>query len=225
MTAPSEIHRIERLRLLPARPRPHRDDTVDSYIQRLARANHLKPGYLRTYLCEPPAHRGRPRLGRLAAVSGRATCALRRVLTDLRCAHCEKPLPEPADSGRPARWCSPRTAGKQPTANVTKITASPGAGHSPSRNASGAGRSSSRAAPSAGAPGPAGTLTTANAAARPSATPPSAYASGAGRSSPKAAPSAGAPVPAGTPTTTNAAGPPAPPPNPGSPSRSGHLTA
>lgn len=107
MTVPGEIHRAERLRLPPARPRPHRDDTVDSYIQRLARANHLKPGYLRTYLCEPPAHRGRPRLGRLAAVSGRTASALWRALTDLRCAHCEKPLPEPADSGRPARWCSP----------------------------------------------------------------------------------------------------------------------
>lgn len=34
--AASEIHSTGRLRPLPLRPRPQRDDTVDSYIRRLA---------------------------------------------------------------------------------------------------------------------------------------------------------------------------------------------
>ncbi|MFE7838648.1 hypothetical protein ACFU53_22120 [Streptomyces sp. NPDC057474] len=38
------------LRLLPVRPRPRTGEGTDSYVRRLARANHLRPSYLRRYL-------------------------------------------------------------------------------------------------------------------------------------------------------------------------------
>jgi hypothetical protein len=93
-------------RRLPIDVRPNPTDTVDSYITRLAHANHLDPGHLRSYCCAPPDYRGRPRPERIAAVSGRSLPVLQRVLTDLRCARCGRPQPAPAVSGRPARWCS-----------------------------------------------------------------------------------------------------------------------
>ena len=94
-------------RMLPIDVKPQPTDTVDSYIRRLARANHLPPGDLHGYLCTPPGFRGRPRLERLAAASGRAACALQHVLIDLRCAGCGRLQPAPAETGRRARWCSP----------------------------------------------------------------------------------------------------------------------
>ncbi|MBD3008245.1 TniQ family protein [Streptomyces sp. 5-10] len=74
-----------RLRLLPVRPRPKPGESRDSYVRRLARANHLKPRYLRGYLVGPPDYgRGkRPRADRLAAVTGRRQGALERALSDL----------------------------------------------------------------------------------------------------------------------------------------------
>jgi hypothetical protein len=45
---------------LPMRVRPRPAEPVGSHIDRPARANHLKPKDLRTHLCEPPQHRGRP---------------------------------------------------------------------------------------------------------------------------------------------------------------------
>jgi hypothetical protein len=75
----------DRLRRLPVRPRPRAGESTDSYVRRLARANHLKPSYLRGYLVGPPDYgRGkRPRADRLAAVTGRQQDALERALTDL----------------------------------------------------------------------------------------------------------------------------------------------
>jgi hypothetical protein len=96
------------IRPLPVLPRPRPTDTLDSYIRRLAIANHLKPGHLRAYLCQPPEHHGRPRLDRTAAISGRPQSTLQQALSDLRCAECGRPQPIPADTGRPARWCSVR---------------------------------------------------------------------------------------------------------------------
>ncbi|MFG2525610.1 hypothetical protein [Streptomyces sp. NPDC048527] len=74
-----------RLRLLPVRPRPKPGESTDSYVRQLARANHLKPSYLRGYLVGPPDYgRGkRPRADRLAAVAGRRQDALERALSDL----------------------------------------------------------------------------------------------------------------------------------------------
>ncbi|TKA10942.1 TniQ family protein [Actinacidiphila oryziradicis] len=75
----------DRPRLLPARPRPRSGETTDSYIRRLARANHLKPSYLRGYLVGPPDYGcgKRPRADRLAAATGRQQDALERALIDL----------------------------------------------------------------------------------------------------------------------------------------------
>jgi hypothetical protein len=104
------IRCASQLRPLPIRPRPRPDDTIDSYILRLAHANHLPAGYLRTYLSAPPHHTGQPLLSRLAALGGRTELALQQVLADFRCRYCERPLPQPAARGRPARWCSPACA-------------------------------------------------------------------------------------------------------------------
>lgn len=68
---------------LPIRPRPQRAETTESYARRLARANHLRPSYLRAFLCDPPRHTGAIRPWRLAAISGRSVRALEHVLADL----------------------------------------------------------------------------------------------------------------------------------------------
>ncbi|SRR6266480_3552315 len=68
---------------LPIRVRPQRAETTGSYARRLARANHLRPSYLRTFLCDPPRHTGAIRPWRLAAISGRSVRALEHALADL----------------------------------------------------------------------------------------------------------------------------------------------
>jgi hypothetical protein len=67
-------------RPLPIRLRPMTGDSPASYVRRLARANHLRPGYLRRYLRQP----GSPdmiRLDWLAVLAGRSQSALERALT------------------------------------------------------------------------------------------------------------------------------------------------
>jgi hypothetical protein len=66
-------------RPLPFRPRPMAGDTVSSYVRRLARANHLRPGYLRLYL-QDPGRPGHVRLDWLAAVAGRDPAVMERAL-------------------------------------------------------------------------------------------------------------------------------------------------
>ena len=68
---------------LPIRPRPRRGETTESYARRLARANHLRPSYLRAFLCDPPRRTGAIRPWRLAAISGRSVRALQHALADL----------------------------------------------------------------------------------------------------------------------------------------------
>jgi len=68
----------DRLRRLPVRPRPICGETVESYVRRLARANHLRPSYLRAYLTGP--QRSRIQIERLAQISGRPTAHLQRAL-------------------------------------------------------------------------------------------------------------------------------------------------
>ncbi|MFG2042207.1 TniQ family protein [Dactylosporangium sp. NPDC048998] len=93
----------DQLRALPIAVRPRHGETVESYIRRLARANHLRPSYLRRYLA------GRPGLSavrpeRLVALSGRTADTLSRAFADfdttarrpqrtdrLRRRHSEKP--------------------------------------------------------------------------------------------------------------------------------------
>ncbi|MFF3726932.1 hypothetical protein ACFYYM_31710 [Streptomyces erythrochromogenes] len=67
---------------LPVNVRPQLGETIDSYIRRLARANHLKPSYLHCFLCGPPFWQGKPHIERLAAVSGRSAEVLQNALSD-----------------------------------------------------------------------------------------------------------------------------------------------
>lgn len=68
---------------LPIRIRPLPAETAESYIRRLARANHLKPSYLRRHLAKPQAGYGPIDPERLAAAAGRSLPALRHALPDL----------------------------------------------------------------------------------------------------------------------------------------------
>jgi len=66
---------------LPVPVRPRHGETAASYIRRLARANYLRPSYLRSLVCSPPQTGVRADL--LAAVSGRTARALERTLAGL----------------------------------------------------------------------------------------------------------------------------------------------
>src|SRR6266568_156055 len=66
-------------RPLPIRPRPVTGESPASYLRRLARANHLRPGYLRRYLRQPGSE-GTIRLDWLATLAGRPLPALERAL-------------------------------------------------------------------------------------------------------------------------------------------------
>jgi diadenosine tetraphosphate (Ap4A) HIT family hydrolase len=67
-------------RPLPIRPRPITGESPASYVRRLARANHLRPGYLHRYL-EDPGQPGEIRLDWLAGMAGRTPATLQRALT------------------------------------------------------------------------------------------------------------------------------------------------
>ena len=68
---------------LPVRVRPAAGETVESYIRRLASANHLRPSLLHLYIRSRGSPGGAVRLPWLAAVSGSAPTALSRALTGL----------------------------------------------------------------------------------------------------------------------------------------------
>ncbi|MEV0224425.1 TniQ family protein [Streptomyces sp. NPDC050704] len=70
------------LRRLPMALRPRLGESTDSYILRLARANHLTPSYLHGFLCGPPNWFGKPQLPRLAALTGHTSEALQHALAD-----------------------------------------------------------------------------------------------------------------------------------------------
>ncbi|WP_210593658.1 hypothetical protein [Streptomyces sp. GESEQ-35] len=67
---------------LPVRLRPCFGESTNSYIRRLARANHLQPSFLHCYLCGPPQWFGRPLLEHLATTAGHSPEALERALAD-----------------------------------------------------------------------------------------------------------------------------------------------
>ncbi|MDX3529142.1 hypothetical protein P1P75_22620 [Streptomyces sp. ID05-39B] len=71
-----------RLARLPVQIAPRLGEETDSFIRRLARANHLKPSYLHGYLCGPPFWSGKPLLDRLADAAGRSPEVLERALAD-----------------------------------------------------------------------------------------------------------------------------------------------
>ena len=68
-------------RPLPFRPRPVTGESTGSYVRRLARANHLRPAYLRRYLASPKD--GTIRIELLAAMAGRSLTALEHALADM----------------------------------------------------------------------------------------------------------------------------------------------
>jgi len=80
--------------------RPHLGESTDSYIRRLARANHLTPSYLHGFLCGPPNWFGKPRLLRLAAVTGHSPDALQYTLADASSPRRRR-KPAPTQSGWP----------------------------------------------------------------------------------------------------------------------------
>ncbi|MFI5888128.1 hypothetical protein [Streptomyces sp. NPDC051554] len=67
---------------LPVRLRPCLGESTDSYIRRLARANHLKPSFLHCYLSGPPLWFGKPLLEHLATATGHSPNALERAHAD-----------------------------------------------------------------------------------------------------------------------------------------------
>jgi hypothetical protein len=84
---------------LPVRVRPAAGETAESYIRRLAQANHLRPSLLQVYVRNPNVPTGAIRLRRLAAVSGSTRTALAFALTGLTPAsRRQMPPPSPAES-------------------------------------------------------------------------------------------------------------------------------
>lgn len=84
---------------LPVRVRPVAGETAESYIRRLAQANHLRPSLLQVYVRNPDVPIGAIRLRRLAAVSGSTRTALAFALTGLTPASRRQlPSPSPAES-------------------------------------------------------------------------------------------------------------------------------
>jgi hypothetical protein len=75
---------------LPVCVRPVAEEGAESYVRRLARANHLKPSYLRRYLATPRGSYGPIRPDQLALLTGRTLPAVLHALPDLT----ERPHPQ-----------------------------------------------------------------------------------------------------------------------------------
>lgn len=88
------------------RVRPVAGARAKSYVERLATANHLKAGFLWSYLCEPALHRGPLSWDRLAAVSGREPANLREIIDRTQCIGCGK-IAFLQDTNRFRQICSP----------------------------------------------------------------------------------------------------------------------
>jgi TniQ len=83
---------------LPVRVRPVAGETTESYIRRLARANHLRPSLLHVYVRNPGLPTGAIPIRRLAAVSGSTVTAIARALTGLP---SDRRLQRPPPAGNP----------------------------------------------------------------------------------------------------------------------------
>ncbi|NNG84274.1 hypothetical protein HLB32_04925 [Streptomyces cacaoi] len=79
---PTRRAQAQSLSPLPLRVRPHLGESTENYIRRLARANHLRPSTLHSVACGPPNWTGKPRLERLAVLTGRPAGHLERALID-----------------------------------------------------------------------------------------------------------------------------------------------
>ena len=124
----AELQDSDQLRPLPVQPRPKAGETVDSYVRRLAQANHLKPSYLRGYLAGPPDYMSRPRPERLAILTGRSQAALERTLADLvppdRTQRAQKPAPTrivTRSADKPALFAAIRRDALEETLSIRKL--------------------------------------------------------------------------------------------------------
>lgn len=68
---------------LPVRPRPRQGEAADSYLRRLAAANHLRFSYLRRYLATPRGSYGPVDAAALADLAGRKPHAILRAFPEL----------------------------------------------------------------------------------------------------------------------------------------------
>jgi transposase len=68
---------------LPVRPRPRQGETADSYLRRLAAANHMRFSYLRRYLATPSGSFGPINAAQLAVLAGRKSHAILRAFPEL----------------------------------------------------------------------------------------------------------------------------------------------
>lgn len=76
---------------LPVRPRPRQGETADSYLRRLAAANHLRFSYLRRYLATPRGSYGPVDAWGLAVLAGRKPHAILRAFPELGPAALRQP--------------------------------------------------------------------------------------------------------------------------------------
>jgi hypothetical protein len=76
---------------LPVRPRPRHGETSDSYLRRLAAANHLPFSYLRRYLSAPRGGYGPVDPARFAALAGREPHAILHAFPELALAAPKPP--------------------------------------------------------------------------------------------------------------------------------------
>ncbi|WNV83033.1 TniQ family protein [Umezawaea sp. Da 62-37] len=83
---------------LPIRVRPVVGESVESYIRRLARANHLRPSLLQIHVRSPASPSGSVVIERLAAISHSTVDALTRTLTGL-----PRPRHQPTTSRTPSQ--------------------------------------------------------------------------------------------------------------------------
>jgi hypothetical protein len=91
---------------------PFADETVQSYLDRLAHANHLDPAMLRRYLCDT-GRRGEPRIDWLAKASGHPASRLRTRLVGA--GDVDRDPGRQRRHGRPAcRFCMARRQVSQP---------------------------------------------------------------------------------------------------------------
>jgi hypothetical protein len=85
------VRDVGRLPPLPVRPRPRHGETADSYLRRLAAANHLRFSYLRRYLSRPEGSYGPIDPGKLAVLTGRDLPAILHALPELAPANPRPP--------------------------------------------------------------------------------------------------------------------------------------
>lgn len=104
---------IDRPRRLPIQVCLRPGEMPDSFVRRLAIANHLRPSYLRAYLADPPGPLASIQVWRLAAVTGRPEEELIRVMPPLQPTASSKPPRQRVTAQEPALLTAIRRAAEQ----------------------------------------------------------------------------------------------------------------